>query len=177
MVIAWLLNFVSMDILSSISFLPTAHQIWEDLKNRFTQGHLPQIYQIKKDIFSCVQGPMSINSYFTKFRGMWDELTNLSQLPRCVCNCSCGAVQFCEENENTQKLLQFLMGLNDNFSHIRSTILAKSPAPDITTAVSILINEEKTNKCFSTSLPLPVTEASTALVARTFPARSSSTSY
>lgn len=43
MIVAWLLNVVSTEIISSIVYVDTACDIWDDLNTRLTQSNAPQI--------------------------------------------------------------------------------------------------------------------------------------
>ena len=39
MVLSWIFNSLTTDIVDSVIFYDTAHEVWEDLKNRFSQSH------------------------------------------------------------------------------------------------------------------------------------------
>lgn len=56
-----------------------------------------------------------------------------------------------------ERLIQFLMGLNDTYASIRSKILMISPLPNVNVAYSLLIQEEKQRKVYGnpTSLLIP----------------------
>ena len=55
----------------------------------------------------------------------------------------------CNVNEKISKihhreaLMQFLMGLNDSFSHVRGQILLMDPIPSVEKVFSLLIQDEK----------------------------------
>lgn len=74
MVLSWLLNSISSEIRDSVVYFSTAKEIWDDLVVRFTQGNVPRIFQLKKDLTALTQGSMSITAYFTKCRTLTDEL-------------------------------------------------------------------------------------------------------
>ena len=46
MVISWILNSVSKEIIDSLLYMDTAIEIWADLRDRFHQGNGPWLYQI-----------------------------------------------------------------------------------------------------------------------------------
>ncbi|XP_040374566.1 uncharacterized protein LOC133711476 [Rosa rugosa] len=52
MVHSWIVNTVSSEIADSIIYYPTAHEVWEDLSERFSQGNAPRIFEIQRDIAS-----------------------------------------------------------------------------------------------------------------------------
>ncbi|KAG0468072.1 hypothetical protein HPP92_017400 [Vanilla planifolia] len=54
----------------------TAYQVWSDFKDQFSQKNAPAIFQIQKSIATISQGSMSVASYYTKLKALWDELEN-----------------------------------------------------------------------------------------------------
>uniref|UniRef100_A0A2N9H706 Reverse transcriptase Ty1/copia-type domain-containing protein n=1 Tax=Fagus sylvatica TaxID=28930 RepID=A0A2N9H706_FAGSY len=67
--------------------------------------------------------------YYTRLKSLWDELSNFRPLP----DCSCGAMKILLDNKQHEYVMQFLMGLNDNFSHERQrniNIPSSAPADD-----------------------------------------------
>ncbi|XP_071727271.1 uncharacterized protein [Rutidosis leptorrhynchoides] len=64
--------------------------------------------------------------------------------PACTCGnvCNCPAGEFVKEQNKVQKLMQFLMGLNDCYMCVRSNILLRDPLPDVKSAYAILSREE-----------------------------------
>jgi len=84
-----------------------AHEVWEDLQNHFSQSHEPQIFQIERDIAWLAQDQMTVTTYYTKLKKVWDELGSSNNA-----TCICGA------NNKRHKLMQFLMRLNDSYNTI-----------------------------------------------------------
>lgn len=126
-------------------YLNTAKQIWDDLAARYSQSNVPRLFHLKKDLSSLTQGTKSITTYFTMYRSLVDELDNLSPIPKCICvnsNCACGNNQNLDNYEKLNKLSQFLMGLNDQFTVVRGQILLMNPVPDISQAYYMLLQEE-----------------------------------
>lgn len=123
----------------------TAKQIWDDLAVRYSQNNVPRLFNQRKDLASLIQGTKSITAYFTQYRGLMDELENLSPIPKCVCvnsNCACQLSAKLNQYEQRIKLSQFLMGLNDQFTTTRCHILLMQPLPDLSHAYSMLLQEE-----------------------------------
>lgn len=127
MIITWILNTVSDDISDGLSYVTTAQEIWNELRERFsgTNGH--RIYQILKDIHALEQGNNSVEVYFHKLKGLWYEYTVLEP----VVNCVCGAHKVQVERDQKKKLLQFLMGLHESNATIRGQILMMNPLPSV----------------------------------------------
>ena len=44
MVHSWILNTLDPEILDSVIYYPTAHEVWEDLPERFSQKNAPRIF-------------------------------------------------------------------------------------------------------------------------------------
>ncbi|RVW41871.1 hypothetical protein CK203_081580 [Vitis vinifera] len=125
MVISWLLNSIHPDIASSVIYAETASEIWADLRERFSQGNDSRIYQIKRDIVEHRQGQQSISVYYTKLKAFWDELSSYHE----VLSCSCGGLEKLKERDEKERVMQFLMGLNDSYVAIRGQILLMHPLP------------------------------------------------
>lgn len=72
---SWLLNSISKDIATSVIYVNTAKEMWTDLKQRFSQNNGSQIFQLHKAISSHSQGNMTMSSYYTLVKGLWDDLS------------------------------------------------------------------------------------------------------
>lgn len=49
-VISWILNSISRELASSIIYIESTKDIWSDLKDRFSQGNGPRVFQLQKAI-------------------------------------------------------------------------------------------------------------------------------
>ncbi|KAL0419089.1 UNVERIFIED_CONTAM: hypothetical protein Sradi_1322400 [Sesamum radiatum] len=78
----------SKDIAEAFLYTTSAQDLWEELATRFGESNGPMLYDIQKQIASLVQVDMSISTYFTKLKKLWDELAHLSPLPKCSCGLS-----------------------------------------------------------------------------------------
>ncbi|CAL2239954.1 unnamed protein product [Prunus armeniaca] len=139
MVLSWLLNSIEPDIAESVLYSSTAQEIWEDLKERFSQLNAPRIFEIQRTIASFSQEQMSVAVYYTRMKSLWDELSSYSDVPAC----SCGAMKKHVEQEERNSLMQFLMRLNESYSAIRGQILLMKPLPMVRKAYSLITQEEK----------------------------------
>ncbi|RVW99200.1 Retrovirus-related Pol polyprotein from transposon RE1 [Vitis vinifera] len=139
MVISWLLNSIHPDIASSVIYAETTSEIWADLRERFSQGNDSRIYQIKRDIVEHRQGQQSISVYYTKLKAFWDELSSYHE----VLSCSCGGLEKLKEMDEKERVMQFLMGLNDSYAAIRGQILLMQPLPDTRRVYSLVLQQEK----------------------------------
>ncbi|KAL0325089.1 UNVERIFIED_CONTAM: Retrovirus-related Pol polyprotein from transposon RE1 [Sesamum radiatum] len=92
-----------------------------------------------REIASISQGALSVTGYFTKLKQLWDELTYLAPVPHCNCEYSRTVVDYATSNQ----LMQFLMGLNDIYDHVRNQILVTDPLPNVNKAYSMILRVEK----------------------------------
>ncbi|WOH13446.1 hypothetical protein DCAR_0832956 [Daucus carota subsp. sativus] len=68
---------------------------------------------------------MSVTNYFTRLKSLWDEYDSLVSSEPCIC----GASKFLIERQERDRAMEFLQGLHDRFSNIRSQILLIEPLP------------------------------------------------
>jgi hypothetical protein len=85
MIIAWILNSISKGIASSVIYITTCAEMWQDLNDRFYQGNGPRIFQLQKLLATLSQEILSVSDCFTKIKGLWDELDNYDPIPSCTC--------------------------------------------------------------------------------------------
>lgn len=149
MVISWLLNSLSKHIADSVLFLETASDIWSELIQRYEQSTGASLYQAQQQLFSISQGTDEFSIYFSKLTKIWDEIKLLQDLPPCSCGTTARIHKFLDD----QRLIQLLMGLNESYKAIRAQILMMKPLPSVSTAYSILIQEEQ-QRGISSSSPL-----------------------
>ncbi|KAK3021290.1 hypothetical protein RJ639_047281 [Escallonia herrerae] len=136
MILSWLTHSVEPDLAKGVIHAKTAYQVWEDFKDQFSQKNTPAIYQIQKSLASFSQGTITISTYFTKLKGLWDELDTYRALP------TCNQMKAHDEQREEDRLMQFLMGLHDTHNIVRTNILMMSPLPNVRQAYSLVIQEE-----------------------------------
>ncbi|KAF5447720.1 hypothetical protein F2P56_033249, partial [Juglans regia] len=153
-VLSWILNSLTREIAANVISTSIAEEVWRNLKTRFTQGNGPSLFQLKKDLASLVQDQSSVSSYYTKLKAVWDEFSTVKPIPNCSCNpgCSCGALKTVIDQHQKEYVVQFLMGLNDSFTHIRGQILLMDPMPSIDRVLSLTLQEEKQRKVVGSPL-------------------------
>lgn len=156
LVLSWLLHSVEPDIRRSILYYQTAVEVWKELEERYTQSNAPRKFQVHKHIGSLTQGNLSIAAYYTELKSSWDEYMSLLCVP--ACTCGSGSVFLGILNE--QQVMQFLMGLNDDYKHVRGNILMMQPLPTLSQAYRLILQEEKQREC---NVPLSLGTDSTAL--------------
>ena len=78
------------------------------------------------------QEDLTINAYYTKFKGLWDEFSNYR-------TCTCGhQVEDCT--------MSFLIGLNEIYAVVKGQILLMELVPLLSKVFSLLLQDEKQRK-------------------------------
>ncbi|XP_019240058.1 PREDICTED: uncharacterized protein LOC109220052 [Nicotiana attenuata] len=149
MVTSWLLNSLSKEIGDSVIYSKFARDLWNSLEHRFGQSNGAKLYQLQKEISMLVQGNNSIAGYFTRLKKLWDELDSLNSHLVCSCECVCDGKRKVTKFLEDQRIIQFLMGLNDVYSQARGNILMMNPLPGIDFAYSLLLQDENQREIYA----------------------------
>ncbi|KAL0361434.1 UNVERIFIED_CONTAM: Retrovirus-related Pol polyprotein from transposon RE1 [Sesamum radiatum] len=145
MVALWLLNAMTKSISNAFIYAKSARSLWIVLNQRYGQCNGPLLYQLEREISSATQGDLTVVDYFTKIQLLWDELIQLRPLRECTCGCTCtcGIAKDTDDLIEERQLMQFLMGLNDEYDNIHSQILVNEPLPSVNMAYSLVLRVEK----------------------------------
>ena len=127
---SWIVNTLNLEIMDGVIYYSIAHAVWEDLREQFSQSNAPRILYIRWDIVCLWQEQLFVFAYYTKLKGLWDEVASYNVVAH-------GAQQ------DQQKLMQFLMGLNESYSAIRGKILLMNHLPSVCQAYPSISQEEK----------------------------------
>ncbi|XP_031256011.1 uncharacterized protein LOC116114004 [Pistacia vera] len=138
LVLAWIFNSVSKEIFNGIVYSTNASQVWQDLKEQYHKVNGTRVFGIHREIVNLTQGTNTMAIYFNKLKSLWDELDSMVSLP--APDSASGNTY--PEHLNQQKLLQFLMGLNESYSMVRSQILLMNPLPSVKKAYSVVNQDE-----------------------------------
>nr|XP_023891368.1 uncharacterized protein LOC112003410 [Quercus suber] len=124
-------------------YINSARDLWIDLKNRLSQDNTPRLFKLQKEISHLVQGSLSVSSYFTKFKTLWDEFMNNQPFTVCNCACVCGSKSSQLDAQHKEHVFYFLMGLNDSYGTLIGQILLIEPFPPLSKVCSLVLQEEK----------------------------------
>ncbi|XP_021859730.2 uncharacterized protein [Spinacia oleracea] len=115
LVISWMLASLEPKIARSVLYLKTAREIWLELEDRYCRESGPQLFSVQQQLSELTQGDdEEVASFFTKIKMLWDQLDGLDPLPVCIfTGCSCTLTQQLLKTQQKQRLIQFLMKLND----------------------------------------------------------------
>ncbi|XP_060200622.1 uncharacterized protein LOC132628885 [Lycium barbarum] len=140
MVISWLTSSISPNIAKSVQYSETAESIWKQLERRYGTVNGTKIFELKKELASTQQRSLDIASYFNKLKKSWNELGTMrkNHSNSCVCAAKTGM----EKDEEEDRLYQFLMGLNEVYVGVISSLLMMNPLPHLDDAYNILLQDE-----------------------------------
>ncbi|GAU44958.1 hypothetical protein TSUD_28930 [Trifolium subterraneum] len=145
LVSSWILNSVSESIAQSAIFMENPVDIWNDLRERFSQGDLIRISELQREIYDLKQENRSVTEFYSKLKLLWEELELYLPIPTCTCRvrCSCEAMRDARHNHVVLHTIRFLTGLNENFSVVKSQILLMEPLPTLNKVFSMVIQHER----------------------------------
>ncbi|XP_038695406.1 uncharacterized protein LOC119992682 [Tripterygium wilfordii] len=113
----------------------TAHDLWMDLKNRYSTANPTRDFELVRAISTIKQGNSFVTEYYSRIKALWDELSQNKVVPSCKCGkCQCGVSKMTLKEQNKQKLMQFLMGLDYHFEHVTNQILMMDPLLEVSKA-------------------------------------------
>ncbi|XP_026429093.1 uncharacterized protein LOC113325072 [Papaver somniferum] len=118
-------------------------------------------------IASIKQEFMPVSLYYTKIKTLWDQYDSLVASTEA---CICGDEKHMLERLERDRAIEFLQGIHDRFSNLRSQILTMEPFP---TALRIfnLVKQEEEQQHIIVS-PLPTVDVASLSSNRYFPSTS-----
>ncbi|PKI67063.1 hypothetical protein CRG98_012601 [Punica granatum] len=141
LVISWIFNTLESELQSSVACATVAQELWEDLRERYSQGNETRIYQLKTEISNLKQEGMFVTKYYSRLKTLWHELDNYLEIPACTCS----ATRLYAAQRAREKTHQFLMVLGSEFGTVRSNILSHEPAHPLNKAYALILHEERQN--------------------------------
>lgn len=93
----------------------------ERLGRTIEKEGVPHAYKLKQSLNATIQDGDSVSFYYTKLRTICDELQLVLPTPRCICDvCDCAMGKRLNELKEKERIYEFLMGLDKDFSIIRT---------------------------------------------------------
>lgn len=110
MVISWLLNSLFKEIADNVIYSKTTRDLWKELEDIFGQSNGAKLYHLQNKLSDLVQGSNGIAGYFTKLKGLLDELDALNTSMNCSCACQCGGKTKMTKSLQDEILIKFFDG-------------------------------------------------------------------
>ncbi|GKC15932.1 cysteine-rich receptor-like protein kinase 8 [Tanacetum coccineum] len=143
MLISWILNTVSKQIGNNLNFINSASKLWLKLQEHYAQIDGHKIYQLRNDIVQLKQENSSVEMYYQKLKGLWDEFDALEAPYLCLCICSCANGRINGEKDQRKRLIKFLIRLDECYLNIMGQILLMQPLRTAAKAYTMIRHEEK----------------------------------
>ncbi|KAK4381933.1 hypothetical protein Sango_2920400 [Sesamum angolense] len=70
LVITWILNNISKNIVDAFMYVTSARCVWLEFEARYGKSDGPMIYNLEREISSISQGDLSVTEYYTKIRSL-----------------------------------------------------------------------------------------------------------
>lgn len=76
-------------------FMENACDVWNDLKERFSQGDLIRVSELQQEIYVLQQDSRIVTEFYSNLKVLWKELEIYMLIPNCTCQilCSCEAMR------------------------------------------------------------------------------------
>ncbi|XP_071695839.1 uncharacterized protein [Rutidosis leptorrhynchoides] len=132
-------------IKGTVIFSTNASDVWKELKETCDKIDTSIIYNLHHQINTLKQGDSTLPEYYHKLNTLWKQYDAMVSLPICTCNAAaytCAAATSHKDHVKMMKLMQFLMGLNDEYTSVRSNILLRDTVIDVKEAYAIISREE-----------------------------------
>ncbi|GAU45069.1 hypothetical protein TSUD_243350 [Trifolium subterraneum] len=149
---SWILNSVSESIAQSLIFMENAIDVWNDLRERFSQSDLVRISELQQEIYAMKQESRTVTEFYSDLKLLWEELEIYLPIPNCSCRirCTCEAMRQARTNHTLLYIVRFLTGLNEHFSMVKSQILLMDPLPPMNKVFSLVLQHERQGNFYPT---------------------------
>ncbi|GKA23080.1 ribonuclease H-like domain-containing protein [Tanacetum coccineum] len=119
-------------------FSKRAKHVWEELKETYDKVDGSIMFGLHHHISTLKQNGSFIVDYYHKLNALCKQYDAMIELSKCVCNAS----ESFKKHNQLLKLMQFLMGLDDSYMQVRSSILSREVLPDVGSAYATIFSEE-----------------------------------
>lgn len=142
---SWLVNSMAPELAESVVFIENAIDVWNELKEQFMRGDRIRVSRLQQEIANIKQGNRSIPEYYTELRTLWEELEQYRPMPKCNCPvaCTCQAMRNARAFRLEDRIIQFLVGLNEEYQAVSSQILLMEPLPLMNRVFSMVLEQER----------------------------------
>ncbi|GJT48931.1 putative RNA-directed DNA polymerase [Tanacetum coccineum] len=137
-VLNWILSSLSQEVYLGHVFSDNAASVWNELKETYDRIDGSIVFNMLQKINSFKQGGLPVSEYYHKLNSLWREFDILTKLPDCTCEARAEII----DHGKLMRLMQFLMGLDDVYQPIRSSILTREILPEAKDAFLIISREE-----------------------------------
>lgn len=138
LVLKWLRNSTSPEIGRQFVHNSSARSLWIELEDFYGKMGGPRILQLKKRIANFSQGCRLVTSYYSELKMMWSDFRALNPHP----TSNLELLALLNKADDKDLLLQYLSGLNDDYTYVSNQILLTSPLPTVSCAHGMVCTAE-----------------------------------
>ncbi|XP_057444109.1 uncharacterized protein LOC130736285 [Lotus japonicus] len=77
----WIMNIVTSSIAQNLVYIENVIDVWNELKERFSQVDLIRISELQSEIYNLRQGSSTVTDFFTELKTLWEEIDDFRPLP------------------------------------------------------------------------------------------------
>nr|GEV35885.1 ribonuclease H-like domain-containing protein [Tanacetum cinerariifolium] len=137
-VLSWILGSLSQDVYLGHVFSYNVAVVWKEIQKTYDRIDGSIVFNLLQKINSFKQGDLPMFEYYHKLNSLWREFDIFTKLPNCVCEARVELI----DHSKLMKLMKFLMGLDDIYQPIRSSILTRKILFEVNDAFMIVVREE-----------------------------------
>ncbi|CAM8890842.1 unnamed protein product [Rhodiola kirilowii] len=122
------LGFVE-DVTGQILDSSDVANAWNCVHMMYAGSNLSRKFALQQEVANLMQGTMTVAKYFEVLCGLWRELDAMRERRGCSLFDDCVRCQDSARENQENKVMKFLMGLNESLAQIRTHILALEKLP------------------------------------------------
>ncbi|CAM8925259.1 unnamed protein product [Rhodiola kirilowii] len=144
-IMSWLICSVSEKIVGEILHSKDVMTAWEDLESSYAGTNLARKSALLRELSDCVQNGSPVCEYNRKLNSLYQEIDAINTV-KCLATGNCLCCKQFNVDKQGDRVVKFLMGLDDCYSSVRSNVFAMSEVPKMVTVYGLVLTEESTRK-------------------------------
>lgn len=128
-VMFWIMSSVIENIGEQIMRAKDVMTAWTILKTRYGGTNLARKSVLLTKIGNCVQGSSTVSPYFDHLCKYWEKVDAMKKLKSCSSTGICTCCLEADDEIQEDRVVKFLIGLNEEFSAVKSNIFAMKQVP------------------------------------------------
>ena len=137
-IITWFRNTSISSVVDEFGNIDIAKEVWDLLITRYVRPSGAHNFKLTRKLYQIRQEPGErITVYYNWLKSIWDQLIASEPVLSNSAN-----IKLVYVHREQGRMLQFLMGLRDEFELARSHILHQDPLPTVSQAIHKLVDNE-----------------------------------